>query len=101
MAEQIAPNTKPIAIERGKFFVATSDTAKMTPPTIKKGVIDSKSKMPINCFPYFLITPSFNSAPIKKPISERETVLTGLRAAIVCFPKSCKPLEPMMMPITM
>ena len=101
VAEQIAPKIKPIAIESGKFPETVSEIAKMIPPTIKKGVIDSKSKMPTNCFPYFLITLSFNSAPIKKPISESETVLTGLSEAMVALPKSCRPLEPIIIPITM
>ena len=101
VAEQIAPSIKPIAMDSGKLFVTASEIAKMIPPTIKNGVIDSNSKMPTNCFPYFFITPSLSSAPIKKPISESETVLTGLSAAIVALPNICRPLEPMMIPITM
>ena len=83
VAEEIEPSTKPKEIAQAKFFVTKKVIVVTTTETTRKGTIDSKRRMPVNCFPYFFITEVFNSAPIKKPIRERATPLIGSKAAIV------------------
>ncbi len=79
-----AVGCEPKQIAKTKSFV-TKKVIKVTAiETTTNGTMDSKSKIPVNCFPYFFITEVFNSAPIKNPIKERASEFIGSSAVITC-----------------
>ena len=83
VADDIEPNTNPRESASLIFFVTKNVTTVTTIETTTNGTIDSNKRIPVNCLPYFFITEVLSSAPIKKPIKESATLLTGFRAAII------------------
>ncbi len=83
VAEQMAPRTRPkeTAILMSPMNACAIPVTRR--PTTKNGTMDSPMRIPMNCFPYFLITSILSSAPIKNPMRERAMVFTGLREMMV------------------
>ena len=100
VAVQIAPRTSPSEIENGTFFVNRNVIAKTRKATTTNGTVVSPMRMPTNCFPYFLMTLIFSSAPTRNPMRERATVLIGSRAEISWSPRTLNPDAPIMIPTT-